>query len=610
MDWSIFVSLGKSWLSSGLPDPRWWIALVASLSIILGALFIIALLQAITGQDLDRASTLALGLSGAPLVLILVAFPVLIWGVLRGTALDFQTIFILLACGLGFGTLLLHLRRKGGSGGSSRAWAGLALLLAGLTLLRLSFLRGLLLPPYFDSVEHFQIVNDLLHPEGPPQAFYTLARITQRYYHFGFHALAAWVSGLTGASPADTILVLGQLLQALIPISLFFPIKTATRSDAAALFGVLLAGLGWRMPAFASNWGKYPALTGIATFPFGLGAAFLAFSSLDKKERRRLFGLAALAAVLSTLAHTRSVILLIAAAVSWFAAGKALQAKRTWRILMAVAFTVLLFWLARQIAGDQGLLFMLQPYLWNSVIPSVLVALLMPFGLKQFPQATLAGLLWLLILLLSALTPSPGALERLGYLSLLDRPFVQMTLFLPLALIGGAGLAGLKHTLLQSSTRKWADFQKRLWPFLSLSLCLVVTLNALRSYSFTPSPCCQLVTQDDLAAYAWIRGNLPPEATILIASNRIPNQTYGVDGGIWITPLTGRQTKKWPHNTPLDSQAALEKICASGATHIYAGGTAARFSVESMASKPAWYQGLFALPRAYLFAITGCEGSP
>ncbi len=610
MDWSIFVSLGKSWLSSGLPDPRWRIALVAGLSIILGALFIISLLQAITGQDLDRASALSLGLSGAPLVLILVVFPVLAWGALRGVALDFQTIFLLLASGLGLGTLLLHRQRKTASSGGTWTLAGLALLLAGLTLLRLSFLRGLSLPPYFDSVEHYQIVNDLLHPEGPPQAFYTLARITQRYYHFGFHALGAWVSSLTGASPADAILVLGQLLQALIPISLYFPLKAATRSDAAALFGVLLAGLGWRMPAFASNWGKYPALTGIATFPFGLGVALLAFSSLDKKERRRLFGLALLAAALSTLAHTRSAILLIAAAGSWFAAGKALQANRTWRIGMATAFTALLVWLARQIAGDQSLLFMLQPYLLEGLLPSLLVVLLIPYGLKHFPQATLAGLFWQLILLLSALTPSPGALERLGYLSLLDRPFVQMTLFLPLTLIGGAGLAGLKRTLRQPSTRKWAGFQKRLWPFLYLSLCLVVSLNALRGYDFAPSPCCQLVTQDDLAAYAWIRENLPPEAMILIASNRTPNQTFGVDGGIWITPLTGHQTKKWPHNISLDSREALEKICATGATYVYAGGTSSRFSVEMMASQPTWYQGLFARPRAYLFAITGCEGFP
>jgi len=610
MDWSIFVSLGKSWLSSGLPAPRWRIALVASLSIILGALFIISLLQAITRQNFDRASALALGLGGAPLVLILVAFPVLIWGVLRGTALDFQVVFLLLASGLGLGTLLLQRQRKTTNTGGIWTLAGLALLLGGLALLRMSFLRSLFLPPYFDSVEHYQIVSDLLHPEGPPQAFYTLARLTQRYYHFGFHALGAWVSALTGASPADTILVLGQLLQALIPISLFFPLKAATRSDAAALFGVLLAGFGWRMPAFASNWGKYPALTGIATFSFGLGVAFLALSSISKKERWALLGLALLAAVLSTLAHTRSAILLIAAVGSWFAAGKALQARRTWQSGMAATFTALLFWLAHQIAGDQSLLFMLQPYLRDGLIPSLLVVLLIPYGLKHFPQAMLAGLIWLLILLLSALTPSPDALERLGYLSLLDRPFVQMTLFLPLTLIGGAGLAGLKRTLLQPSTRKWADFQKRLWPFLFLSLCLVVSLNALRGYDFAPSPCCQLVTQDDLAAYTWIRENLPTEATILIASNRTPTQTFGVDGGIWINALTGRQAKKWPHNTPLDSREALEKICATGATYVYAGGTSSRFSVEMMASQPAWYQALFVRPRAYLFAITGCEGFP
>jgi hypothetical protein len=174
-------------------------------------------------------------------------------------------------------------------------------------------------------------------------------------------------------------------------------------------------------------------------------------------------------------------------------------------------------------------------------------------------------------------------------------------LFLPLAITGGLGLAGL-GSLAQAGPLR------ALWRAAALLLPLALVVYAFRQYGFSPSPCCRIASADDALAYRWIEANLPPDSVILIAANRTPSRFFGVDGGIWITPLTGYRTEKWPHNADLGSAAALEQICAKGATHVYAGGTSARFSVETLERRPDWYENLLTRPGAYLYRITGCAG--
>jgi hypothetical protein len=396
------------------------------------------------------------------------------------------------------------------------------------------------------------------------------------------------------------MLVLGQILQALIPVSFFFVVRRATRSDAAALFGVLLAGLAWRMPGFASNWGKYPALTSLAVLPLVFGLFLLADSAADRKTRLTLWALALTAGALTGLGHTRSLLLLGMGIAGWWAAGRLLQSRPAWRTSAFIAALAGTAWIAHQAARSSELALMLSPYLRAGLYSTLLVVLLVAFGLRRYPRPALAALLFLVLLLGGALVPLPDALARYGYQTLVDRPFAQMTLFLPLTLAGAFGYAGLAAR--RSSTR----LLRALKASALLLVPLALTLTALRYYDFSPSTCCQLAGRDDLAAFEWIEGNLPSEAVILIAANRTPARSYGVDGGIWITPFTGYRTEKWPHNALMDSPAILEGICAKGATHIYAGGVAARFSVERIESHPAWYARRFARPGAAVYEIVGC----
>jgi hypothetical protein len=267
-------------------------------------------------------------------------------------------------------------------------------------------------------------------------------------------------------------------------------------------------------------------------------------------------------------------------------------------------------WLGIQIARTPELIFMLQPYVRAGFYPTLLVALLLPYGMKYFPRPMVAALLFLVFLLILTTVSLPASLDRLGGQTLLDRPFGQIILFLPLSTIGGFGLAGLGGGL----AAKWPGSKQRelrgkLWIAVSVLLCLAVTVHALHAYDFSSSSCCTLAKEDDLAAFDWIEQNLPKDAVILIAGIRTPSRSLGVDGGAWITALTGYRTERWPYDAALDSPAVLEQVCVKGATHLYVGGTASRFPIEKIEVHPGWYTRLFTRPGAHVYEIVGCTAA-
>src|SRR5215208_3257092 len=90
-----------------------------------------------------------------------------------------------------------------------------------LLLVRLAFLKHILLPPYSDSPIHYQIVYGFLHPEASGNAKLSVATILSNYYHFGFHSLAAWLASITRFDPENSISLLGQLFLVLAPLSIF-----------------------------------------------------------------------------------------------------------------------------------------------------------------------------------------------------------------------------------------------------------------------------------------------------------------------------------------------------------------------------------------------------
>ena len=77
----------------------------------------------------------------------------------------------------------------------------------------------------------------------------------------------------------------------------------------------------------------------------------------------------------------------------------------------------------------------------------MIVVILSPFALDKFPRGVYFSILFIFSVLVALFIPIEVWLPGLENQTLLDRPFVEMVLYLPLSLLGGLGLAGLLQSL-------------------------------------------------------------------------------------------------------------------------------------------------------------------
>jgi hypothetical protein len=108
-----------------------------------------------------------------------------------------------------------------------------------------------------------------------------------------------------------------------------------------------------------------------------------------------------------------------------------------------------------------------------------------------------------------------------------------------------------------------------------------------------------------MAAYSWIKGNLPQDAQIAIPGRIDVFPSFGTDGGIWITTLTGRQTFLLPYTYNWNRSGLHEKMCAKGVIYIFYSAAPMSFQVDP-AEQPLWYQPLYELENTHVYRVIGC----
>ncbi|MBI3173705.1 MAG: hypothetical protein HYZ25_08300 [Chloroflexi bacterium] len=456
------------------------------------------------------------------------------------------------------------------------AWPALAFLI--VLLLRIGFAADLVLPPYFDSAEHYRIIQALLQPaSGWPAS---------SYYHLGYHVILAGFTALTGADLAQTMMIFGQIVVAALPLPMYLFVKRATGLESAAWFAVLLAGFGWFVPAHAANWGKYPALLGMLVFQFMLGLIVVG----EWKG-------ALLVVPLTVFVHTRMVVLMALALAVWVVARRP-----RWGIGVGLGVLAVLIWRYQDFGplwdayGTSNLGTILNVYaglplgpLWGAYgnLPTLLSGLLAVRAARRLPRLVLGSALALLLGLLLTLIPPA--------FPLLDRPLTEMVLSLPLAFAGGLGAAHLP--------RKW---------ILGL-LMAAVAVHAWTMYSFAPSPCCQLAGTDDMAAMEWLKQNTLADARILIASadyslGQATLRGAGTDAGLWVTPLTGRVAVPFPHFSDFRQASIHDQLCYGKISYLYVGGKDMSFNADVILASPDWYRVVLSLANARIVQVLGCGG--
>jgi len=593
-----------------------WILVLTILFIILtGQMLIHLSLKRIFGKELTAEEYFSLGIGGWLLPALLISLLWLVWGIIATQPPEVLIVFILIFT-VAYSAILFFRSEKKVSFASKITLFVLFAILVLSLFLRLAFVSEAILPLYSDSAQHYRIIKDLLGNPESSNATASFKWPAPAYYHLGFHLLAAFITPLTNTEIARTMLVLGQMMVAVTSLSIFFIVRHESASNSAGVFAVLLATFGWYMPAYAANWGKYPALSSLMLIQFVLSLAYLAVqngASLSRRKTWALYAMLASAIVISGLVHTRSLIVIGIAGLAWVIAGWWYKLPSLPRVIV---FSLVLVGLVLEIifVQTQGMIhLLLDPYGVKGLLVTSLILFLSIFAQKEYPQLTFATILAIALLVYAIFIPMPAFIPGYFNLTLLDRPFVEMTLYLPLSLIGGLGLAGLQQYLRHAQERL-GNFRFS-WSNSASVLCIsLLLINALSEYELYPSDCCAIAGADDVLAIDWIDKNLPLDARILVSAvdlivlaSGIPQGYLSGDAGAWITPLTDRATVPRPYVSDFTQREVLDDLCKMNIHYIYVGEKGQAFDASKLIAHPDWYKPLLSMPKAGVYQIIGCD---
>jgi hypothetical protein len=517
----------------------------------------------------------------------------------------FLVIFLVLFTGV-----LLQVRSSITSPDSSKtAVLSLLLLTVLFIVLRLAFVTKALLPLYFDSAQHYLFIKTILANLNHAGATVPLTS----YYHLGFHFLAAFITFMTRAQINEIMLVLGQVILAVMPFSAFFIIRHWTQSNTAGIFALFLAAFGWYMPAHAMDWGKYPALASIAVIPFVLSNASLSFQGREFLSPAKYWGLNIIlltGMILSVFLHSRTFVVFGILVFTWMLVFVWQKLPRIAKLVVLGLAILALIYEINFIQTDGALTLVFDPYGPKGYIITAAILFLSIFAYLRNPAVVVSCIVSIVLLIASLFIPLGTLIPGYANTTLLDRPFVEMILYLPLTLLGGFGLASLEQILQDQKIARKNTFRK----IVSAFFFTLVIINAWFQYDFYPADCCDIASQDDLAAIQWADRNLPRDARILISStelNVLPTDEYqgsaGGDAGTWIHPLINRFTIYMPYNTDFSQQQTLDTICQLHADYIYVGKTGSGFNEVGMSTLPQVYKAIFVLPNARIYEVAGCD---
>lgn len=434
-----------------------------------------------------------------------------------------------------------------------------------ILLIRLSFIRGLLVPPYSDSIQHVLIVKDFLSPEKNAQAFYNISEGLINYYHFGFHALTAWLSGTTATSPEQTVMVLGQYFQALAILAIY-PLAYVILGNSTSAWTVMsIAGFYLPTLAYASNWGKYPAIASTIGFIFTFTLVLLIIRK--KNAPRKVWGGIIIAVLSCALLHSRSIFLLITEILAILIYKKILRATK-----------------------KTGVSFENNDYIKMMIIFLGFVFLeFNPFKLETLYIVIFLGLIIISIntkfsfsiyILVSIVIMFIGLITKIDLPSLPNRfntvfdiTFLSIFLYIPVSFLVWSGLDGLSEFFKSRNLEN-----RRNWLLLGVMVFGLVNTAFFQVHS--PSKCCVLLSEDDLYAFEWIKQNIPKSARIGIAAIGKTGNLKPSDGGAWIENMISVPTQKI--DVMSDFTIIENDLCENKVAYLYSGGLEDSFDEYSI----------------------------
>jgi hypothetical protein len=445
---------------------------------------------------------------------------------------------------------------------------------------RLVMTRDLSAPAWVDSVHHTLIARLIIEGGGLPASYAPYAQTEAFRYHAGFHSLLAAFHWLSGMELSQALLLLGQALNALsVPAVYLFTVALIPERR-AGLFAAVIAGMFTPMPAYYTSWGRYTQLAGLLILP----AALYCLRQLQAdwtEPRLRLRWTILSAACLSGvfLIHYRVLAFLGCLWLALLLADAPMRRAETASTLRAALFSAAAAGIGFGIASA--------PWLWPTLTRLLLPRLAggggaadtilfadfawryLNAGLGSYTLALgAAGLLWLLLrrarlalafvlwIGLMFLLANLGALGLPGR-NLVNNTSVAISLFLPIAALGGSLLAALLEAGLE---RLPARGRLLLGSGAALA---VLGLMIYGAGALLPilNPATILFRQADRQGLAWVQEHLPANSRLLVNPAAWGYNLYvGQDGGYWLSPLTGLQSAPPPLLYAFGDPQALRQI--------------------------------------------------
>lgn len=511
-------------------------------------------------------------------------------------------------------------------------WLPMLVILLVSLAVRLLAVRHLAFPAWVDSGRH-ALISQLMADTGQTLSHYRpLLPVDRSPYHVGLHTIPAGLKLMNGYALPALLLVLGQLLNALAPLTIYTSAWLFTKRRGVALLAAFLVALPFFFPAYYTTWGRLTQLDGALVLAVLVALTWrVGCSGRNWAKWTVLVGL--LAAGLF-LIHFRVFVLYLpwAGLVALFS-----NRSRFWRLLAAGGLALLLIAprvftlyqltrLNQLTTSDSGYTAFpfsyvqtgWEPYFWWVAGAIWLLAIGAWFGQRQrWAVLPLLLMAWMGLVVVGLSGRVPG----LPPTWVVNLNSAYITFFVPLAWLVGIGSGRVRAWL---ARRGWLP-QLLTYGVAGAGL-MALALFGVKQQITILNPITILAEPQDLAAIAWAADQLPPSAKVAVNSWLWLGQTWaGGDGGGWLLTLTGREITTPPvdyiYNRELAEQvanfnqqatamtdwaspAAAEWLAEQGITHVFVGARGGFFDPAALANNPN-LEMIYGQNGVFIFALPG-----
>jgi len=447
--------------------------------------------------------------------------------------------------GLCFGIAIAGLIRRG-KGAFNKTWLFALLGLSVALVWRFWQARDLVFPNWVDSQHHVLIIRKMIEFGGLPS---TLEPYLPGpfYYHFGFHAVGALFSVLSGLDPATSVLMLGQAISACVGLAVYALAKQLGKDWRIGLLAAVFVTFVTKMPGYYLSWGRYTLLMGVMIMPVAMAEAIRAWDNHD--HWWQLAGLSLLTAG-TLLSHYFTaflfVLFLALLGIQWLV--ETIRSKSAnWKPIASVAiatFTGLILasrWYYRIFVYSSAasrpvfqvmeaetlkaswdyLLYLVGPTSGYILIGLGLIGLLW----SVFKTEKVHFQLWAILVMFFAL---PTGFRLMNF----RNDYFALVAFIPIAITSAFGIVLLFGRFIK---------RKNLASFLIMLIGAALSVGGAWQNARAVNPETILATRSDLEALEWIKTHTPEDARFFVNTTNWGFDVYrGVDGGGWILPITGR----------------------------------------------------------------------